>query len=105
MGADHKGDQMSRDYLAEKLFVGVETLGASDAPLRARLHDAWSGALVRLEEDDFPSPEFRTRFAELKLAAGQVDGDQGAFSATPESELEKHAEAICQLLWAVLPDA
>lgn len=90
---------MSKGYVAEKLIIGMETLAASDRPLRERMFDAWISGICRLEESDFTDPDQKERFAELSKAASQVEGDKGAFSATPENELKIHAEEMCRLLW------
>jgi len=93
---------MSRSYIAEKLWVAVDTIdGDPDGmSLRDRLTYAMTGALIRLDLDDFTDPAAREAFRSIRerLTAFQAIGDEGDVSASaqllPADEAEQLAADI-----------
>lgn len=59
----------SVEYVAEKLWAAVDMLEDDQTPLRERLEDAVTGALIRLEPDDFEDQEDLSAFEALMARA------------------------------------
>lgn len=93
---------MAFDYVWEKFHVAVGTLAAGTGSIQERLADAFVGALIRLDEKDFPTPKSRQRFTELMKVAtsAKPQGGEGSvvasFRAMSDEQCSDIADEIVQ---------
>ncbi len=87
---------MSDDYVREKLYVTMDCLAASAAPIQSRLESAAISALLRLNPDDFKDPEDRERFERIMaaLTAAEPRGDEGTLVASTAAMDDEGAVAV-----------
>ena len=53
-------------YWWEKTLSAVYSLSTGDEPLRTRLHNAWTGSLMRMEYHDKVTDELRKKFSAIE---------------------------------------
>lgn len=92
-------------YLAEKLYVAVETLAKSEKPPRERLADAWSHTLARVElaAADGLSDEERKQLQELSsyfqsANDPELGSAQASAAAWDNTELNNVSELLAGLI-------
>jgi hypothetical protein len=87
-------------YVSEKLWSAVDMLDSADTPLRDRLANAVTGALLRLESSDFPDPGERAAFDEImaRFCTFAAIGEEGSVAASAQllsaAEAKAAADAI-----------
>jgi hypothetical protein len=90
------------DYAVEKCVDAAELLAISDAPLRARLRNAYESAFARLSADDIPE-DARASFVKLKGRLERVaDAEHGGVEARLREASDPEVMEIAMLAWDVI---
>ncbi len=99
-------DPRSRDYIIEKLTVALDCLAASDAPLKARLLDAYVSSFMRLMASDFVEADELEKFQFVTEFFRRIpDEHRGSAAASVDAagvaECKQVAEKIVWLMFNV----
>src|ERR1044071_6612268 len=88
---------MSRSYAWEKFHAAVSILAAGKRDIRARLHDAYISALMRVEPEDLPE-DIRDDFNKIddELTSVEPVGDEGSAMASVRAMTEDRASEIAE---------
>ena len=91
------------EYAAvEKCMDATELLAISDAPLRARLRNAYESAFARLSTDDVPE-DARASFLKLKARLERVpDSEGGGVDERLREATDTEVMEIAMLAWDVI---
>ncbi|MCA3379633.1 MAG: hypothetical protein INF65_17360 [Roseomonas sp.] len=75
---------LTTSYVYEKLSTAVQSLATNTENLQTRLEFAYTGALIRLTEDDFAKADQKKLFGEIKEVITAIDGNSelGSVRAT-----------------------
>jgi hypothetical protein len=90
---------VSESYVAEKLWCAVDML-AGKGPIRERLTDAATGALVRLNPEDFRDVGDREAFGQImaRFRDFQAIGEEGDIAASAQLLTETQAHELAEAI-------
>ncbi len=90
-------------YVYEKLSAAVQSLATNTESLQSRLEFAYTGALIRLNENDFAEADQKKLLGEIKDIITAVDGNPelGSVRATLSEMSDEAARELAEKMFGL----
>jgi hypothetical protein len=87
-------------YALEKVWLALDCLATSAAPIQARLHEA-SLALITVKAEDFSDAAARTKYGPIRetLRPPKTRGGEGNLAATVNAMSDEQAVAVAKAIY------